>query len=395
MNQNPKDPSLLFDEALSLYQEDLVKIIGKHRLPYHHLSADEIISEVNLSLFKNKEKLLNSWGEEFCPTKFQQMGYAYARNIINWTHSRLNNNGYVSKRNDYTFETEEGVVTSFDIACDKSDLNEEPEALSFDSNNKCSYILKMIKDYCFILTEQELKILNLKEEGFLHREIGVKLGITHQAVSAAEISIKEKVIAHLNIDPFKDNSSFKVSEGQECLKDFFTSYPKFSPQDKSDLTDLIKSSIGRLTGHQISKTFKGGKFSSRQIFAFCAKNGLSPFLKKVSYKSYNKKEEDAMIEMVSNGATVEEIVKSFGRDYKSVSSKLSYLKTEGRIPSYPPRYHSLLSPKDKKILSLFKSRHSSAEIADHVGEPNIRSISAKKGNFTKKGLLPHETMEKA
>ena len=394
MKPNLKKSSALFDEALSSYQEDLVKIIGKYRFSHHHLSIDEIISEVNLALFKNKEKLLESWGG-FCPTKFKQIGYGFTRNTINWTQSRLNNNGYVSKRNNYTFETEDGVSTSFDLACDKADLNEEPKALSSDSNNKCSYILKMIKDYCFILTEQELKILTLKEEGFLHREIGVKLGITHQAVSFAETSIKEKIVAHLNIDPFEDNSSFKVSEGQKCLKDFFTSYPKFSPQDKSDLIDLIKSSIGQLTGHQISKTFKGGKFSSRQIFAFCAKNGLSPFLKKISNKSYNAKEEDTMIEMVSNGATVEEIVQCFDRDYKSVSSKLSYLSTEGRIPSYPPRSQASLSPEDKKLLKLFKSGHSSAEIAEHVGESNIRSISAKKGNFTKKGLLTYEALGKA
>lgn len=392
MNKNHNEPSLLFDKALTEYQDDLVRIIGKHRKSYHCLSPDEIASEANLSLVKNKEKLLESWEGEFCFTKFKQMAYAFTRNIINWTHYRAARNSYISKRNDNVFETENGTLTSFDLACDKATLNDEPEALSRDSNSKCSYILKMIKDYCFILTEQELKALTLREEGLNLREIGNKLGISHQAVSSIESSISDKIKSHLNVDPFRDNSSSKVSEGKECVKDFFTSYPKFSPQDRLDLTNLIKSSMGQLTGKEISKSFKGGKFTSQQIYSFCAKNGLSVFLKKISSKVYNSEQEKTIIEMASNGATVEEISEFLRRDFKSISSKLNHLRMQGRISAYPPRSKDVLSKEDKELLSLFKEGHSSREIAMHLGEPNARSISAKKGNFTRKGLLPNASM---
>ncbi len=395
MSPNPKDPSLLFDEALAGHQEDFVKITGKYRKNYHHLSADEIISEVNLALLKKKEELLISWGNEFCATKFQQMAYVFTRNIINWTHSRLNRNSYIAKRNDAVFETEEGSITSFDIACDKAMINEEPEALSRDSNTKCSYILKMIKDYCFILTEQEMKALTLKEEGLNLREIAQKLGVSHQAVSCIESSISDKVKSHLNIDPFRDNSFSKIPEGNKCLKEFFTSYAKFSSQDKSDLIDLIKSSIGQLTGKEISGVFKGGKFTSKQIYSFCAKNGLSPFLKKISNKVYDPDQESVIIQMVSKGSTVEQITAALGRDSRSISSKLRSLKVEGRISKYPPRSKDSLSREDQKLLSLFKDGYSSREIALRLGESNPRSISAKKGNFTKKGLLPNASVGRA
>ncbi len=390
-----EESSLLFDEALSNFQEDLVRIATKHRFNYHHLSVDEIVSEANLELLKNKEKIINSWEGEFHLSKFKQIAYVFTRNLVKWTHERLKRNSYVSKREDYVFETESGSLTSFEVACDNACREEEPESFSSDSNEKCSYILKMIKDYCFILTEQELKVLNFKEQGLNLREIGVKLEITHQAVSCIDASIRDKIKSHLSINPFEDNSAYKVSEGQECLKDFFTSYPKFSKKDKSDLINLIKSSIGQLTGSEIAETFKGGKFTPKQVNSFCAKNGLSPFLRKPYNKSYTLEEEMKIIKMVSNGAKFEEIASALGRDERSMSSKLNYLRSEGRISSYPSRCIKSLSPEDKELLGLFKEGNSSSEIAYHLGESNVRTISAKKGHFTKKGLLPHARMERS
>ena len=58
-----------FEQYLSEYQEDLVKIIGKYRRNYHQLSAEEIASEANLRLIKGRDKIIESLGNDFNQNK--------------------------------------------------------------------------------------------------------------------------------------------------------------------------------------------------------------------------------------------------------------------------------------------------------------------------------------
>ena len=393
MTAKPKDLSVLFDAELSGFQEDLRRIVGKHRLSHHHLTIDELVSEINLSLLKKKEDIIESFNGVFSEIDFKKLAYGFARNSVGWTQGRLNRNSYISRRNDYLVQTEDGPITAFDIACENVAADEDPSCLDSDSNNKCAYILKMIKDYCHILTEQEMKVLTLKEEGFNLREIAARLGVTHQAISITDISIREKVTAHLNIDPFTDNSSEKVTEGKQCLSDFFVSYPKFSDIDRKDLRELLLSSSGLHTGMEISKMFKNGTFTSTQIYCFCAKNGLSDCLKKVSHKAYTLEEEKSIIQMVNDGFAFELILRSLDKKPKSLSSKLNHLVTEGRIPAYPLRSIDSLSNKDKKILKLFKSGYSTSEIAAEMGA-STSSMGSRRSSFAKKGLLPYARVGK-
>ena len=74
----------LYDQWLSDYQPDLVKIVGKHHYNGKHaISAEEVISEVNFRLIKDKDKLIKERVVDL--TSFKQIAYSYARNLIKWT----------------------------------------------------------------------------------------------------------------------------------------------------------------------------------------------------------------------------------------------------------------------------------------------------------------------
>ena len=77
--------SIDFDRYLGEYQPDLKRIIGKHRYAHHILDQDEMLSEINLSIVKKKEDIIEMLGENFCKTEFTKVAYNYAKNCIKWS----------------------------------------------------------------------------------------------------------------------------------------------------------------------------------------------------------------------------------------------------------------------------------------------------------------------
>jgi RNA polymerase sigma factor (sigma-70 family) len=386
MTPKLKESSLLFDEELKSFQPDLVRIIAKFRHSNHHLEIDEILSDVNLMLIKKKDDILESFDTEFTSVDFRKIAYAYARNSVGWIQGRLNRNSYISKRVNNSHETEEGPISTFELACNTIGEGEEPAPYSLDSNNKCAYVLKMIKEYCHILTDQEYRVLCLKEKGKNLRQIAKVLGVTHQAISITEGNIREKIKSYLNVDPFSDNSHAKVREGVESVNSLFSSYPKFSNQDRKDLKSLLVNSFKKYTALEIAARFKGGKFSHQQIVSFCSKKGLSLYLKKRSRNSYSRTEEFKIIKMINGGCYLENLIMELGRDRKSVSSKITHLMRAKVIEARPSSSFASLSLKDKRTLRWFRQGLSTKEVADKR-EISLRSAASMRGRFVVKGLL--------
>lgn len=382
----------LFDKSLSNFQEDFRRIIFKHRHPHHHLTVEEIVSEVNMAMLKKKEDIIDSFDGVFSDTEFSKIGYAFAKNSIIWVHGRVSKTAYVYRRSDYSIETEDGVRTSFEIACDKESATEDPACLDSDENEKCSYILKMIKEYCYLLTDHEMKVLLLKEDGNNLRQIAHLLGVSHQAISITEGGIRDKIKSHLSITPFSDETPHKISAGHKSLQSLFESYSKFSDKDRKALSTLLMDNPKRYTSEEISQTFANGKFTAQQICSFCAKNRLSMFLVKKTYKKYSSQEEDLLVKMTKDDCTVEDMMLRLDRNLGSISSKLSHLRRDGLISIYPRRQEKSLTQKDVRLLALFKEGHTSLAISQELGLPK-GFISAKRGAFTKKGLLNNASMD--
>ena len=116
------------------------------------------------------------------------------------------------------------------------------------------------------------------------------------------------------------------------------------------------------------------------------------FLVKKTYKKYSSQEEDLLVKMTKDDCTVEDMMLRLDRNLGSISSKLSHLRRDGLISIYPRRQEKSLTQKDVRLLALFKEGHTSLAISQELGLPK-GFISAKRGAFTKKGLLNNASMD--
>ena len=116
------------------------------------------------------------------------------------------------------------------------------------------------------------------------------------------------------------------------------------------------------------------------------------FLVKKRHKKYSSQEEELLVKMTEEGYTVEDMMSRLDRKLGSISSKLSHLRRDGRISTYPKRQEKSLTKKDLRLLALFKEGRTSLAISQELGLPK-GFISAKRGAFTKKGLLNNAPMD--
>ena len=191
-----------FNLWLSDYQKDFVKIVGKFRRPNHPLSSDEIISEINLTLIKKREKLINQEESIIADqVTFKKVSYAYAKNYIVWTAGGATNKDkkYLKKRSDGVITTDEGEKTLFEYVCET--IGSEDEGFrKLEDSDKFQNILKWIFDYSHFLTSHQKNVLELVLTGKTLQEIGQLLGVTHQAVSALSIEVFRRIQNHIKVD---------------------------------------------------------------------------------------------------------------------------------------------------------------------------------------------------
>jgi DNA-binding NarL/FixJ family response regulator len=323
-----------FNLFLQEYQEDIRRIIGKFRYSSHHLEAEEIASRANLSLLKKREDILYEFEGDFDKNAFSRVAYTYVRNIIGWSHVKTGKDKYIKNRLDSIHATEEGPRTSFEAALDKEGY-EELGFEAFDCNEKFSTLLRVIKEYCHILTDSELKILSCLESGMTHEKISDKFGFTRQAVSHSAINLFEKIKAHFSSDVLRDDNSRKVSEGKEAMHSFFCDndgYYQFSDQDRKLLRKFLLSNVKLYTLKEIASLFMKGKYGWQQISSFCIKNKLTfCILKSVQKHKFSKDEEIEIANLYNQGKTAKEIGRRLSLDPKVISGKKGHLSRMGLI----------------------------------------------------------------
>ena len=205
--QSPHPQTDFFNYCLQNFQEDIRRIIGKYRYGSHHLEPEEIASRANLMLLKKRESILRDYEGFFDEEAFKKTAYVYCRNIIGWSHSKENKSKYVTQRTDNIITTDEGPKTSFEFVMETEGYEDEGFE-AFDSSDKFTVLLHVIKEYCHILTDSELKILSCLESGMTHEEISYKFNITRQAVSHSSMILFDKIKAHFSSDVLDDNISF-------------------------------------------------------------------------------------------------------------------------------------------------------------------------------------------
>jgi DNA-binding CsgD family transcriptional regulator len=225
-------------EWLLGYQDDLVKIIGKHRYPNHKMSVDEILSEINTYVVSKPEKLIEH-GVKDKPS-FKKSCYNFARNIIKWTAKgkSAKDQKYSEKKVDYVIEDEDGSKTAFEYIC--STIGEEdPNFAKLDASQKHLNIVKWILDYSWFLNARQKNILPYVLEGKTLDEIAKPLGITHQAVSHLMCDAFEKIKNYVKVELYSDDDATIIHNGRDSINYLFgSSRKKYRSQFNTSLKKL-------------------------------------------------------------------------------------------------------------------------------------------------------------
>ena len=359
---SPHPLSSQFDDYLVNYQLDLERIITKHRGKNHKLSVEEIVSEANLSLVKNRDSILSNFKGPFSELAFKKLAYRFARNVIVWTQSRLINTKYEARRLNYEHYTEDGPKTTYELALE-SEGYEEDFYVDFDRDEKCKYLLHMVTQYSDILSDGEIKVLAYSERGLNQEEIAEIQGTTRQAVSVATLRIFDKIRVHFGVSPFSgkgvragkysngygasakgekevitDNSWDKVKEGKEALASFFELKPgntKIKEEHKDPLKQFLLENACLYTGQEAASLFAKGIYTGQQLISFAAKNKIGFCLKKTraSYK-FTKFQEEQILLMSEKGKSTRAISKALNIPHNSVAGKKSHFVVLGKLPKH-------------------------------------------------------------
>ncbi len=268
----------LFDQYISEYQEDIVKIVGKYRHPAHALANDEIISEANILLIKSKQKILDLLDDQFDQINFKKMAFAYVKNVISWTNYSEINSKDSKYLSDGIHQSDDGSITTYELALESKSQEDELPLLGGPETLK--QFFHVLTQYSYILTDSETKILSYLQKGLTHEEMSGKLGVTRQAISLAFIKLQEKLKSHFN---FNDIFFEKRNNGTKAISDFFNKNKKnkMSEKDKKKLYSFARSNPKSYNIRQLNKILFNSKYNNRQISAYFSSNKLYYLINKI------------------------------------------------------------------------------------------------------------------
>ena len=275
-----------FLKYLSEFQNDLHRLVSRGRSDFNVLSVEEIASNLNLTLMKKMDSIISfrdtdKGFNEFSFESFKYIVCIYSRKSPTWDHYRQLSSKYVSRRNDSLIQTEEGAKTSFDIACETCGENAD---VDFDSKQKIEYYFELIKDYTNWFTEIEVKILESLMEGENQFNISNQLGVTHQAVSASFMNLKEKLKARIKIRLDEDFSWENIRIGKDAMNDLFSSEKDFKKnktqrqKDFEKIFEMVSENPKHFTAQEICNLFEG-KYHLHQVMGIFNKKKYKGWLK--------------------------------------------------------------------------------------------------------------------
>lgn len=323
--------SELFDSFLADYQEDIHRIVQRYRKPYHTLSFDDLISECNLSLLKQKKKILESFNEaDFTENDFKKIGYAYVRNTINWTHYREKNSKDYKNKVDMTYQTEDGPKTTFELFIEnEGEENAEIEASdSTDGYKKFFYILSK---YSYLLSDAETKLMHFLSEGWNQDKISEELGITRQAVSFSFVNLQKKLSSYFSFDDIITHDSGKlVSKGKKAIDSFFSNRsPAITLKDKEEIKSFVSNYPYQYNSKEINEKLFNGKYYATQISSFCTQEGINSLLCGARRASLDKEEIKKVIQFLNEGKSVYFMCKNLKRSRRIVKNAIKELQKSG------------------------------------------------------------------
>lgn len=211
-----------FDQYLIDYQLDITKLLQSKRKSTHKLSIEEIVSDFNLNLLKNRERIIKWRSEEF--TEFSKKSFhflmcVFAKNMVFWLDYRERKRPYVSKRVDNTKYINSQPHSTFDFV--SMYLGEE-DSIDFDESDKFIMTVNHIKNYYDWFTKTEIELIDLLMSDLNQLEISKIRNCTHQAISASVKALKEKIQNRIKYDISNDDSWHFIQKGNESINNLFS-----------------------------------------------------------------------------------------------------------------------------------------------------------------------------
>ena len=113
----------------------------------------------------------------------------------------------------------------------------------------------------------------------------------------------------------------------------------FSDEQAEELREFVESNRGQLTYGQIAEQFGGGQFTAKaiqgKILSMELTDAVAPTPKPESAKTYTDEEETQVVQMITEGAFVEDIATALGRSVPSIRGKALSLLRANAISAMP------------------------------------------------------------
>ena len=160
----------------------------------------------------------------------------------------------------------------------------------------------------------------------------------------------------------------------------------FSDEQESTLSNFVQDNSGSYTYAEIAENFEGGAFSAKsiqgKILSMQLTEHVKPAPKVETVKSYNEDEEATFVNMVNDGAYIEQIAESLGRSVNSIRGKALSLLRAGEINAIPKQENVVGNSKADPLADMDISDMSVEDIADEIGK-TVRGV---KTMLTRRGL---------
>ena len=144
--------------------------------------------------------------------------------------------------------------------------------------------------------------------------------------------------------------------------------PVFSSEATEALRDFVVSNSGNLTYAQIAAEFEGGAYNARQvqgkILSLELTEHVAPTPPKESTRTYTDEQEEVIVRMVGEGASLEAITEAVGREMNSVRGKCLSLYKQNRVSVMPKQENT----KGSETTDYFDG-------VDNVGEMTVAEIA--------------------
>jgi hypothetical protein len=160
----------------------------------------------------------------------------------------------------------------------------------------------------------------------------------------------------------------------------------FNEEEEETLREFVVSNSGEYTYGEIAETFAAGKYSAKSIQGKVLSMELTehvrPTEKPASTKTYSDEEEATFLEMVADGAFVEDIADALSRPVNSIRGKALSLLRSKQIEAIPPQRDLKGSTADPLEALGDLSEMTVDQIAEEIGK-TVRGV---KTMITRRGL---------